>query len=287
MITAINKLPNSMIEMTLTIPWNDVKKDFDDVLKEFVLNTELPGFRKGKAPVDLVKKSLSKQTLYEKVLGKIIPKAYIQAINENKIKPIVNPKIEILKAEEGEDWVCKATTCEMPIIDLKDYRQKIDSLFAKEKIWIPGKDEKIQEDANKQKEDYLQKVLDILLNTVKIEIPDMLIEEEANRLLSNLLDQTQKLGLTIEQYLASRNVTSEQIRAQYATQARNTLALEFTLEKIAETEKIDVSDREIDTLIEKTVDGKEKESLNAQKSYIKNVLRRQKTLDSLVKPITI
>jgi FKBP-type peptidyl-prolyl cis-trans isomerase (trigger factor) len=286
MITAINKLPNKTIELTLTIPWNDVKKDFDEVVREIAQNVELPGFRKGKAPIDMVKKSLTKQTLYEKVLGKIIPKAYIEAVNENKLKPIVNPKIEVIKAEEGEDWVCKATTCEMPEIDLKDYRKKIDSLFAKEKIWIPGKEEKKPEDTNKQKEDYLQKIVDILLETVKIDIPDMLIEEEANRLLSNLLDQTQKLGLTVEQYLASRNITSEQIRAQYATQAKNSLALEFILEKIADEENIEVTDKEIESLIEKTADNKEKESLNNQKSYIKAILRRQKTLDSLVKPIS-
>jgi len=79
-------------------------------------------------------------------------------------------------------------------------------------------------------------------------------------LLSDLIDQTKKLGLTVEQYLASTNRTIDTIRKEYEEQAKRTLTLEFALEDIADKESIFVSDDDIDTVIKSAKsDG---ESLN-------------------------
>ena len=247
---------------------------------------ELPGFRKGKAPKSLVEKSIDKSKLRETVLSKIIPQAYTTAINQQNLKPIVNPQIKILGTEEGKDWIIRAMTCEIPPVDLGNYKQEIEAFYTKDKIWVPGKSEKKPEEENQKKEDYLQKVLDILLKSAKVEVPDMLTEEETNRLLANLLDQIQKLGLTVEQYLSARKITSEGLRAFYAKQAQTTLALEFILLRIAQEEHITVDDKEIDVLIEKTTDPKQKETLKNERSYVSAILLRQKTLDRLVRTPT-
>lgn len=286
MITSLNRLPKSIIELTITIPWTAVKEQFDKTISELGKEMELPGFRKGKAPRNLVETAIDKKKLRERVFSKIIPEAYLNAVREQKVKPIANPKIQIISTEDNKDWLFKAITCETPTVDLGDYRSKIDALYAKDKIWVPGKEEKKPDDQGQRKENYLQKVIDILLKTAKVEVPDMLVEDGVNRLLANLLDQTQKLGLTVEQYLTARNITPEQIRAQYWQQAQTTLALEFILQKVAEKEKIAVDDKEIDALIDKTSDPKEKDSLRGQIHYLSAILLRQKTLDALVKPIT-
>lgn len=285
MITALNRLQNSTIELTITIPWSEVKREFEKSLGELSLEIELPGFRKGKAPKELVEKSISKDKLRESVLAKVIPQSYSQAIKDNGLKPIVNPRIQIISIDENKDWSFKATTCEAPPVELGNYRKEIDTLYAKDKIWVPGKSDNKLENQAPKKEDYLQKVLDIILKTSKVGIPEILVEDETNRLLADLLDQTQKLGLTVEKYLAARNLTSEQIKAQYHERARTTLTLEFILQKIAEEEKIKVEENEIESLIEKSADPKEKAALKEQKPYLAAILLRQKTLDTLIKPL--
>ena len=286
MITALNRPQKFTVELTITIPWSEVKKEFEKSLGELCQEIELPGFRKGKAPKELVEKSISKDKLRESVLTKIIPQSYSQAIKDNGLKPIVNPRIQILSVEENKDWSFKALTCETPAVELGNYRKEIDALYTKDKIWVPGKSDNKPENQASKKEDYLQQVLDIILKTTKVEIPEILVEDETNRLLADLLDQTQKLGLTVEQYLTARNITSDQIKAQYYKRAQTTLTLEFILQKIAEEEKITVEENEIETLIEKTVDPKEKAALKEQKPYLTAILLRQKTLDMLVKPLS-
>ena len=60
-----------------------------------------------------------------------------------------------------------------------------------------------------------------------------------------VLEEIKKLGLTLDQYLASTGRNTQDFRAEYTRKAENDLKLEFALQKVAETEKIVVSDDDI------------------------------------------
>ena len=100
-------------------------------------------------------------------------------------------------------------------------------------------------------------------------------------MLSNLIDQVKKLGLTVEQYLASTNRTNESIRQEYTDQSRRTITLEFALEEIADKEGILVSDDDVAAVIQSAKNEEEKKSMETQRYYLATILRRQKTLDFL------
>ncbi len=289
MTVAVNRLANGTIELTITISWSEIKTTYDHVVDEFVQETELPGFRKGKAPKNLVEEILDKSKVYEEVLKHIVPKAYTEAIKQENISPIVPPKIEVIAAQPDQDWQFKALTAEKPKVKLGNYQQAISDLRKTKtnKIWVPGEDKKgpDEEKTDKPAGLALQDIIKALLETSQITIPDLLTEDEVNRMLSRLIDQTQKLGLTIEQYLLAQGKTSESIRNEYREQAIKTLSLEFILEAIADQEKIEVTDQEIENLINQTKDDKEKEALKGQKYYLETILRQQKTLDKLANPI--
>ncbi len=280
MISTLAKHPDSTLELTITIPWTDVSKAYVATVDKAVETTELPGFRKGKAPRDLVEKNLNKTKLYEETLKTLIPVAYNQAITEHKLKPIISPKVELKEANEGKDWILRILTCEKPPVTLGDYKKAISDLKASKtaKIWKPGDkpDEKPQ-----TKKPTLDELLHAILGTVTISLPTLLIEHEVNRLLSDLIDQTKKLGLSVEQYLASTNRTADSIRHEYESQATRTLTLEFALEEIADKEGVLVSDDDIDTVINTAKTDEEKKALSSQRYYLASILRRQKTLDTL------
>ena len=276
----MQKLSDGTIELTITIPWTDVAKTYEDAVVHMVSEAELPGFRKGKAPRDLVEKSLDKTKVYEEALKTLIPKSYNDAITQQKVKPIVNPKIELKDATENKDWVFRALTAERPTVTLGEYKKAIQELKASktQKIWKPGE---APEEKDKETKPTLDEVLMALYKNVMTTLPAILVEHEVNRLLSELIDQTKKLGLTVEQYLASTQRTSEGIKKEYEEQAKRTLTLEFALEAIADVEGILVSDDDIDAVIKTGKTDEEKEALKAQRYYLASVLRRQKTLDFL------
>lgn len=282
MTSTLQRLPDETIELTITIPWADIAQKYEQAIEETVKNAEIAGFRKGKAPRKAVEEKLDKTKIYEEVLKDLLPKAYNEAVTQQKIRPVVTPKVELKEANEGKDWIVRALTSEKPAITLGEYRKAIqDMKTAKQKkIWIPGKDEPKQEDQKDQKPT-LDELLKALYEHVTIKIPGLLLEHEVNRLLSDLIDQTKKLGLTVEQYLASTNRSPESIKKEYEEQATRTLALEFALEEIADKEGILVSDDDIETVIKTGKTDEEKKSLEGQKYYLASLLRRQKTLDFL------
>lgn len=284
MTSALERLPKHTIKLTITLGWTEIKSTYEKVLNRVISEAEVAGFRKGKAPRKLVEEKIDKAKLYEEVLKETVPKAYSEALKEHSLTPIVSPRISVLEAAEGKNWQFQAVACLAPTVVLKDYRGEIAKLKGAKKIWVPGKDLKKQTEEDKKGIE-LSEVLKVLLNQSEIEIPNMLVEDQVNKKLSDLIDQVKQLGMTVEQYLLSKGLTSDTLRAQYAKEALDTLKLEFILEKVADAEKIIVSEKEIEQAINKITDSGQKEALQSQKYYIGMLLRRQKTLDTLTKPI--
>jgi trigger factor len=120
-----------------------------------------------------------------------------------------------------------------------------------------------------------------LLESVTAEIPAILIENETDRLLSQTLDDVKKLGMTLDQYLASTGKKPEDLRNEYRKKADQDIKLEFALLKIAEEEKIAVEEKEIEEAIKAAKSDDEKKNLETNKYLLANILRQQKTLDFL------
>lgn len=283
--STLAKTDTGEIQFTITIPKQTVKEAYDGALEEAIKDIVVPGFRKGKAPKNLAEQKIDKSRLYEKVLQQVVPQAYAQAVKEHKLAPIISPKIELLKAQEGQDWEFRATTCERPKVKLGDYKEKIRKSLAPTKLWTPDKKDAQQKGEKPSLEEKTQKVIQVLLEEAKVSLPQILVEEEVNRALSNLINQTNNLGLTVDQYLASIGKSSDQIRAEYQQRVESDLRLQLTLDEIARKEKIEASKKEIDELIKVTGDEKVKENLNTplQRAYIKGILQRRKALDFLAK----
>lgn len=281
MITStVKNLPKQTVEIEIHIPWEEIKLSYEKIFDQVAKEVEIEGFRKGKAPKNIVADKIDKSKLYQEVVKEVIPKAYSQALSENKLNPIISPKIELIKAKENEEWVVKATIALRPIINLKNYKDRIRELKrGQTKIWTPG--EKVEKEKEKVNKLTLDQLVEALGKEVEIELSDLLIIEETNRLLANLVDQTQKLGLTIDQYLLAKGKTSESLQTEYRQQAEKNLKMEFALNEIADKENITVSKEDIDNLIAKVEKREEKEKLQKDSYYLAHLLRQQKTLDFL------
>lgn len=269
------------VQITITIPQDVVRANKEEAFKQLVENLEIPGFRKGKAPQDVALKHIDTQKLYEHILQRLLPEAYAVAVEEHKLQPILAPRFELVAIEEDKDWQIRAITCELQEINLGDYKKTIKATATAGKIWVPGKGENKKESTREEKE---QEIIKTLIEKTEVKIPKLLIEEEVNHRLSRLLEQVQKLGLTIEQYLTSTGKTAEQLREEYSRQAQDSIKLELSLNKVAQEEKLEVLDSEVEEVIGATGDSKTQEALSTpyQKRLIKSTLLRRKALDKLV-----
>jgi len=282
-----SKVGKSTVTVNLTIPKADIVKAHGEAFERLKNSLTVEGFRKGKAPVDIAKKHISAEAIYQEMIKSILPSIYEEIVKKESLKPILSPKIELVKAKEGEDWELKITVAEKPEIDLGDYKAKIKELKSKSKkdeIWVPGKEQ--SSDSNKksdtQKSKYLNDVLEVVLHAAQIELPDLVVEEEVNNRLSRLVDDVQKIGLTTEQYLKSKNLTMDMLKTQYKKEISDTYKLEFILSEIADKEGIKVEQADLDKLFDNIKDEKAKEQAKANSYYYATILRKQKTLDFLI-----
>jgi trigger factor len=274
------------IQITFKIPYKKIKLAQEKAVKELGDNIQVPGFRKGKAPAEKVISQIPQNTLIEKTLAQILPKLISEAINQHKIRPAIYPKLELVKATEGEDWQVRATTCELPKITLGDYKKTIMGSARAKTIWTPdsAKASPGKPDKELSREEKEQEVIKLLLKSIKIKIPKLLIEEEVASRLSNLLARLEKLGLNLESYLASIGKTPETLRQEYEKQAKEAISLELILNKVIEAENIKIEESQVDAAIKVSgadPDLAKKLDTPEQRRVIRSVLLRRAALESL------
>lgn len=267
----ITREANGNIVLRVTIPAADVEKAWKEEVDQAVKHASFPGFRKGKAPADVVEKQLNREKITEDTLRKLLPGAYTQAVKEYDLKPLINPKIHVEKITEKEEWTFTATICEMPEVKLNDYKKAVSSINAKSKI-VLKKDEQ-------PKEPNFEEIAKALLETVTVAVPPVLSEGEAERLMVQLFQEIQSLGMTLEQYLESAKKTLDELKKEYQERAEKDIKLEFILQKIADEEKITIEPEELQEALSQAKTPEEKQQLQANLYMLANILRQQKTLD--------
>lgn len=283
--STIAKSGDGTIQITFNIPFSLIKKNQKEVAEEIGKNIEVPGFRKGKAPLDKVVQKIPKNTLLEKTLERLLPKLFSDAMKKHKIKPAIYPKFELVKAKEDEDWQVRATTCEIPNIDLGSYKKGISGIMRSKSIWTPDKDKKGKSDKEPTKQEKEQAAINYLLENVKITVPRVLIDEEVNHRLSNLLARIEKLGLSLESYLSSIGKTSATLREDYQGQAEKAIKIDLILTAIASKDNIKVEKEDVENALKgsKVSDSKgTKIATPDQERLVESMLTKQRVLDSLI-----
>lgn len=107
--------------LKVEVPASIALQELNQVAKQYKKHARLPGFRPGKAPVELIKRHFRK-SIRSDVLQKLIPDSYQKAIQEKGVEPIGEPSLENLSFEEGESLVYEANFEIQPEIELPEYR---------------------------------------------------------------------------------------------------------------------------------------------------------------------
>ena len=110
------------IKLELTIE----AQKFDEAIKKVYFKSakyfNIPGFRKGKAPMNIVEKYYGKEIFYEDAFNEVVPEELEKAVEENKIEAVSRPDIEVTQIGKGQDLIFTAIFQTKPEIELGKYK---------------------------------------------------------------------------------------------------------------------------------------------------------------------
>jgi len=371
MQTIFEKLDKSEIKMTVTLDWGNFEKYHNDGFRKIRETVEIDGFRKGKAPENLIIKKYGEMALLEEMANLAINETYLSAIlkeNENKkeekITPIGQAKIVITKIGKGSEFEYTATFPIWPKIFLPDYKNiskteiqnilknkedkkdlteitekevmevleniakarnpqthihsdgtfhheahhesdnsksiltengeninlKIDDAFAQSFgsnfKTLEDLKNKIKENLSLERQSKLTDkkrtvILEKLISETKIDVPEILIENEFQKMLGQMKNDIQKFSSKWEDYLNHIKKTEDDLKIDWQETTKNRAKAQLILNEIAKEEKLSPTEEEIDVEAIRVIQENPNIQEHIVKNYINQILQNEKVLKML------
>ncbi len=130
---------NSKVKIDVEFQASDFDSLIEKGIEELGKDMEVQGFRKGKAPLEIIEKAIGEAKLIEYATQEAVNAGYLAAIKENKIEVIGSPDIKIEKCAKGNPFIFSIEVSTLPKIDLPDYK-KIAKEVKKNLIQISDKE---------------------------------------------------------------------------------------------------------------------------------------------------
>ena len=147
-ITVENK-KNLEKNLKVLIDKSTISKELEQRFEQIKKDVVLKGFRPGKVPTDIIKKQFGK-AVYGEVIDKILKESSAKALEEKKVRPALQPKIDLKSFGEGKDLEYTINITEFPEVKLdsldkikfNDYEIKIDDAETNKRIKEIAKNQK-------------------------------------------------------------------------------------------------------------------------------------------------
>jgi trigger factor len=332
----INKKEKSVVEIKGEIDALDFENSREKALSRLSEHVEIDGFRKGKAPKDMVIKKLGDQMILEEMAQITLSSAYPKILIDNKIDAIGYPQINITKLAKGNPLGFTITTAVIPEVMLPDYkkiakeinskteevslteeefnkfilqikRAKAHDDFHKANPDIKGHDHEEIEDENlpeldleyiktlgdfkdmadfeaKIKEDILNdkkwrakeksriEVIEAIEKETKIDVPEILIQSEIEKIIARMKSDVERMGLKYEDYLQSLGKTIENIREEFKGDAEKRAKVQMLVVEIAKKEELKADKEKLEEEVKKVLESYKDADENNARMYIESVL---------------
>lgn len=122
MSLAAEKLDGNMAELTITVPAEEFDKAMIEAYKKNKSKFSVPGFRKGKVPMNYIEKVYGEAVFYDEAANELINKFYPEEIENCELDIVSNPEIEVTEIGKGKDFVFKAKVATKPPVKLAEYK---------------------------------------------------------------------------------------------------------------------------------------------------------------------
>ncbi len=103
MKSTITKEKENVLKLEMTIPAKEAQSAYENAVKMYSQYVNIPGFRKGKAPRNMVERQVGAEALQQEALNKLLPRYIDEAAKENNLDLVTQPELTAVKFEQGKD----------------------------------------------------------------------------------------------------------------------------------------------------------------------------------------
>lgn len=109
------------VTLNIEVPNLEVRQELEKVYLDIQKSAQVPGFRAGKAPMDMIKKNFT-STARERVVENLVNRAVFKALKDQGVEPVSYPVIDELKFDFDKPLSFKVKAERHPKVELKDYK---------------------------------------------------------------------------------------------------------------------------------------------------------------------
>ncbi len=354
----VTKKEKGLIDISISLPASDIDASWESVLARLGKSIDVPGFRPGSAPSNIVLERVGTGRVYNEIASDLLTRELGKILKAEDLTPIDNPQIKIDQIEKGKEFKATVTFSQKPNVTVADWRSiKVKKVAIKEaseadveqsiknifEAWKKRKaDQKTQADQTKSEDDkgkfiydasgnkifveekkesedvindefakqigandlshlkelvktdlitaseraaereFENQLFDKLIEKTRVEIPEVLVEDEINRMLVSLSQEVQSVGMNLEDYLKREGKNIEDLKTSWRAQAEKNVTLQLSLDEIAHGLGITITEEELTRALAETdqskMDDEQKASLVR---YMTFALIQSKTLAAI------
>jgi trigger factor len=119
----VEELPENKVRLTVDVPSHDVQHAVDHAASDLAASARVPGFRKGKVPMQVLLSRIGKERLYSEAVETHIEGWYRNAVAGTRIRPVTRPEYEYeLPDSSDQDFSFTATVDVQPKVEVADWK---------------------------------------------------------------------------------------------------------------------------------------------------------------------
>ncbi len=125
MRTKVEELPESRVRLEVEVPEEDVQHAMEHAASDLAASLRIPGFRKGKAPVQVVAARVGREALWEEAVRSHLDGWFWNAAATSGVRPVASPEVDVGDGppDEGEGFRFTATVSVVPKPELADWKE--------------------------------------------------------------------------------------------------------------------------------------------------------------------
>jgi trigger factor len=123
--TKVEELPESRVRLEVEVPEEDVKHAIEHAASDLAESLRIPGFRKGKAPVQVVAARVGREALWDEAVRSHLDGWFWNAAATSGVRPVASPEVDVgdTPPEEGETFRFTATVAVVPKPELAEWSE--------------------------------------------------------------------------------------------------------------------------------------------------------------------
>lgn len=122
MNATIEKQENNIVKVDITVPAKDAISYYNDAAKRLAQYVNIPGFRKGKAPRNIIEQNIGEERIKSEALDRALPHIFADVIKDNDLDIVTQPYVESFDYSIGKDLKITAKVEIRPEVELGNYK---------------------------------------------------------------------------------------------------------------------------------------------------------------------